>query len=50
MAEQHMDEETKRHMDTWRGFGKLMFWSVIAIVAALLLMRALVVHSTAVVG
>jgi hypothetical protein len=48
MAEQHMDEETQRHMATWQGFGKLMFWSVIGIVVVLLLMRAFIVHPTAV--
>jgi len=46
--EQHMDSETRRHMDTWRGFGKLMLYSVIGIVVILLLMRLLVVHPTAV--
>lgn len=48
MAEQHLDPETQRHMDTWRGFGKLMFWSVIGIVVVLLLMRWLIVHPTTV--
>ena len=48
--EQHMDSETQRHMDTWRGFSKLMFYSLIAIVVVLLLMRWLVVHPTAVAG
>jgi len=48
MAEQHLDSETQRHMDAWRGFAKLMLWSVIGIVVVLLLMRWLIVHPTAV--
>ena len=48
MDTQNLDPEAQRHMDTWRGFGKLMFWSVIGIVVILLLMRWLIVTPTAV--
>ena len=48
MDTQNLDPETERHMETWRGFGKLMLYSLIGIVVVLLLMRLLVVHPTAV--
>ena len=48
MDTQNLDPETQRHMDTWRGFGKLMLYSLIGIVVLLLLMRAFIVHPTAV--
>jgi hypothetical protein len=39
-----MDPETRRHMETWKDFGKLMLWSIIGIAVLLILMRAFLVH------
>ena len=45
---QPMDKETERHLQQWKGFVKLLTWSLIGIAVVLLLMRAFIVHSTAV--
>jgi hypothetical protein len=50
MDTQNLDPQSQQHLDTWRGFGKLLFWSVLALVVLLLLLRWLVVNPTAVAG
>lgn len=34
------DQELQRHVETWHSFAQLMKWSVISIVALLLIMAA----------
>jgi hypothetical protein len=50
MDTQNLDPQSQQHLATWRGFGKLLLWSVIGIVIVLLLLRLLVVTPTAVVA
>jgi len=33
-----MDDDIRRHVDTWQGFARLLRWSVIGIVLTLLLL------------
>ena len=50
MDTKNLDPQSQQHLDTWRGFGKLLLWSVIGIIFVLLLLRWLVVHPTTVAG